>query len=443
MKTTRDYRRLWLPDLAGVLTVAALGTVPFWLTRLDLRLAAWFFRPAADGTPAWLHTAFPWLPIYRFGTWPALVLALGAAAWLVLGAVHTRFRRTRLQAAYLLLTMVLGPGLIINGLFKDHWGRPRPRQTIEFGGSWTYQPVLVKGVGGKGKSFPCGHSSMGYYLVTLYFLARRRRALAALGLAAAAGYGTLLGLARMAAGGHYASDVVWSAAITGAVAWWLYYFGLRIPLREDGAEPHPGRRRVPAWAAGAAASAAALLVLAGALLATPVYLEFQHSLPARGDSAAPFDLRLTADGNVVLVVTNLPGQRVVVSGRAHGFGLPGNRVTHALESIPGRDPETLSLRLERRGFYTEFSADALVRVASGRLRRLIAEVRGGELRLVLAPQAAFPDLQIVMRRGRLLVPMAMEPRLRRVSESGGSTRYSTLDERSEPPCASETPRSLP
>ena len=46
-------------------------------------------------------------------------------------------------------------------VFKDNWGRPRPRETMTFGGENTFQaPFVVSDQGGK--SFPCGHCSVGF-----------------------------------------------------------------------------------------------------------------------------------------------------------------------------------------------------------------------------------------------------------------------------------------
>ena len=35
---------------------------------------------------------------------------------------------------FLMATLALGPGLLVNVLLKDHWGRPRPVDVTQFGG---------------------------------------------------------------------------------------------------------------------------------------------------------------------------------------------------------------------------------------------------------------------------------------------------------------------
>jgi len=162
---------------------------------------------------------------------------MGLATFLI-GSRHPTLTRWRRHGLYLFLVLAIGPGLLVNTIFKDHWGRPRPRQVTEFGGNMQFRSVLERGAPGRGKSFPCGHSSTGYYFVAFYFLLRRRRkTIAYLAITGAAIYGTLIGLARMAAGGHFASDVLWSAFFPALAAFFLYYFILRIPHHEDQTAP--------------------------------------------------------------------------------------------------------------------------------------------------------------------------------------------------------------
>ena len=38
-------------------------------------------------------------------------------------------------AVFLVLSLLLGPGLLVNVILKDNWGRPRPGSVVEFGGT--------------------------------------------------------------------------------------------------------------------------------------------------------------------------------------------------------------------------------------------------------------------------------------------------------------------
>ncbi len=226
-----SYRSLWLPDLLWLTLLLYLATVPFLSGDLDIKLLSIFHSSA--GTP-WPHASWPLWRALWFGTIPALAVTAGALTAFIMGFRRPVLARWRRHCLYLMLVMVIGPGLIVNTIFKDHFGRPRPRQVTQFGGEWQFQRILEQGAPGRGKSFPCGHSSTGYYFVAFYFLLRRRhKLLAALTFTGTAIFGTLIGLSRLAAGAHFASDVLWSAFFPALTAYILYYFILRIPYHED------------------------------------------------------------------------------------------------------------------------------------------------------------------------------------------------------------------
>jgi membrane-associated PAP2 superfamily phosphatase len=110
--------------------------------------------------------------------------------------------------------LALGPGLLVNGILKPQWCRPRPCQTECFGGTQAFVGVWGMGSSQRSKSFPSGHASMGFFLMAPAFLLYRRRPrLAAgfvvLGLAA----GLALGVTRVLQGAHFASDVVWAGGM--------------------------------------------------------------------------------------------------------------------------------------------------------------------------------------------------------------------------------------
>ena len=110
-------------------------------------------------------------------------------------------------------SMALGPGLLANTVFKDHWGRARPAQIEAFGGSHHFTPApLPAAQCARNCSFVSGHAALGFSLVAFAFLlppGRRRHR----GIAAALGFGALVGLVRIAQGGHFLSDVVYAGLL--------------------------------------------------------------------------------------------------------------------------------------------------------------------------------------------------------------------------------------
>ena len=165
---------------------------------LDLAAARFFYSTREDHWP--LGGEMPWSLLYKMAPWITASLVLGAMGALAVGFVRKR-EQLRRDATFVLLALVLGPGLLVNGVFKDHWNRPRPRDLIEFGAQWHYAAAPLRGEGGK--SFPCGHCSVGFlYAVGWWIWRRRRPRRAAVALAAGVVVGTALGIARLAAGGH-------------------------------------------------------------------------------------------------------------------------------------------------------------------------------------------------------------------------------------------------
>lgn len=202
----------------GLPLVLLLGlTILIRSLDLDLRIEQHFFCP----DEGWIYgQRAPWNFLYHYGVLPTVVVAFGA---LIVGALSFRwhnFRDQRRAAWFLVLLAIVGPIVVVNLVFKEHWGRPRPGEVIHFGGDKPYLEVWEKGVSGQGRSFPCGHCSAAFFFFGFFFIVRRRSHRWALViLVSTLAYGSLMGMARMVQGGHFASDVLWSAAF-------MYYLSL-------------------------------------------------------------------------------------------------------------------------------------------------------------------------------------------------------------------------
>jgi membrane-associated PAP2 superfamily phosphatase len=194
---------LWVPA-----AVLALVTILAWTTPLDRWLARFFY----DGNGWPVGETAPFDFAYHYGQHIGFLPALAALAVLVAGFFRTNYAKWRRGAAFLLLLLAIGPGLLVNVVFKEGWNRPRPRETAEFGGSYAYLEPLAIGEDAPGKkSFPSGHVAMAFFFVAPYFilLGNNRRA-ALLWLAFGIAWGLFVGAARIAQGAHWASDVIWS-----------------------------------------------------------------------------------------------------------------------------------------------------------------------------------------------------------------------------------------
>ncbi len=157
---------------------------------------------------------FPWDFIYIYAPYPAFIIAALSLAVLVNGLFTSKLNDYRSHALFLILLLALGPGLIINVILKDNYGRARPREIVEFGGSYKFTQVWEKGDTGKNSSFPSGHASVGFYLMAPWFIFRqKKRAMGMTFLLIGLSYGFLVGTARIFQGGHFLSDVLWSGGL--------------------------------------------------------------------------------------------------------------------------------------------------------------------------------------------------------------------------------------
>jgi lipid A 4'-phosphatase len=218
---------------AAALALAALLFLLF--PGIDLWASGLFYRP---GEGFFLGASWPARAVYAAVPYLVDAVVVGVPAFYLVSALRRRplARIDGPAAAFLLLSLAFGPGLVVNAAFKDHWGRARPAQVTEFGGTrqFTAAPLPADQCA-RNCSFPAGHPAVGFYLVSFAFLVReaRRRRLA---IGAAMAAGGLIGLVRLMQGGHFLSDVVFSGLIVYATSWLTYHAVMtrdrwrRIPL---------------------------------------------------------------------------------------------------------------------------------------------------------------------------------------------------------------------
>jgi membrane-associated PAP2 superfamily phosphatase len=354
-------------------------TLLFALTPLDLAAARLFYRPGAP--EQWpLAAQLPWSVLYRMAPWITASLVVAGLAGLAAGIARRRAAWRR-HAILVLLSVMLGPGLLINAVFKDHWERPRPRDTVEFGGPMHYVIAPLRGEGGA--SFPCGHCSVGFlYGVGWWLWKGRRRYCAGASLATGLLMGTGLGIGRMAAGGHFLSDVAWSAVLAFAVVHALYYYVLRIPAHEaaevGAAVPEPRPRAQSLQVLLATLGGIAVLF---ALFVTPHGTQLATEIDLSSFAHPPRVLDVRADtANIEISVVDAPSNRVSISGELHGFGLPTSQLL-ALNQYSAAPVPTLHYRIEERGWFTDLDGMASVRVPVGRLAQIVVRVRRGNIKV--------------------------------------------------------------
>lgn len=116
------------------------------------------------------------------------------------------------QAVFLLLIILITPGILVHWVMKPVWDRARPVNVQEFGGEMKFTNFYSFRAGQDGNSFPSGHASMAFSLLAFIYIVRKERRKKV--LAAALAYAIIASLCRIWQGGHYLTDVVFSALLT-------------------------------------------------------------------------------------------------------------------------------------------------------------------------------------------------------------------------------------
>jgi lipid A 4'-phosphatase len=240
MPGLRDNRAAWLlwglPVGVGLAAGAALLAMP----EIDLAAARLFYAPDTG----FVGERLVWVRVLReafvalyFGTLGLCLVALvliwrGRPHWLHLGRAHWLF---------LGACLVVGPGLVANLIFKDQWGRARPRHIVELGGAKAFTPPLVlSDQCRRNCSFVSGEASSTY--ATFYAAAALFPQWSVTLVVAGTVGGLATGLVRMAQGGHFLSDVVFAGVFMALTVLLLRFLMLG---RQHGSSPRLRRGGEP------------------------------------------------------------------------------------------------------------------------------------------------------------------------------------------------------
>jgi membrane-associated PAP2 superfamily phosphatase len=161
-----------------------------------------------------------------------------APFWLLCGLsalwLGRRLRWTRLPApsgpalVFLIASLTIGSGLIVNFGLKDHSHRPRPVHVQEFGGDQAFRPWWRFDGECRGNcSFASGEAASGFWTIAPALLVPPPCRAVAIG--AAIVYGVAASALRIAFGGHFLSDVLFGGLISAIVvlALWRLFFPKR------------------------------------------------------------------------------------------------------------------------------------------------------------------------------------------------------------------------
>lgn len=166
-----------------------------------------------------LHNSVTYITIFMATLWGGVIIATGITKKTICGL-------SQIRAIYLLLALIVGPGLVVNTVFKDHWGRARPHQLEVFAGSAKFTPAfIISDQCNVNCSFVSGDPSVGFYFLALALvIPTMRKFFTYFALV----FGTVLAATRVIQGAHFLSDVIFSAVFTFTAVYLLYVVLLRI-----------------------------------------------------------------------------------------------------------------------------------------------------------------------------------------------------------------------
>jgi lipid A 4'-phosphatase len=219
--------------IVSALTVAlVVGLVFAVYPQLDIDIAALFFNsktrvfifiPNRDTGTERVREAMEWL----------IALLAAPAIFALLGKFILPHRRMLIPgraAMFLALTLALGPGIIANLLLKEHWGRARPVLVTQFGGTERFTPWWdPRGSCSHNCSFIAGEPAGAFWTLAPASFAPPQWRVIAYGAALA--FGMAVSVLRMAAGGHFFTDIVFAGVITFLVVWAVHGLIYRWRLR--------------------------------------------------------------------------------------------------------------------------------------------------------------------------------------------------------------------
>ncbi|BBB24782.1 phosphatase PAP2 family protein [Amphritea japonica] len=201
----KQYRDLFL----FLICVALLVSFP----QIDLFVTGLFYDPQTE------QFFLKHNPFFKFIYWVFAVIHIPLLLGLMAAGLLIKYKKLNLQRykkwsiTFLLLALIIGPGLLVNTVLKDNSiGRARPVQVENFGGTKQFTPAFIySGECKRNCSFVSGHAAMGFYFMILGWLFASPRA-----FWAGCIVGVVLSFTRIIQGGHFFSDTVF--------AFWAVYF---------------------------------------------------------------------------------------------------------------------------------------------------------------------------------------------------------------------------
>jgi len=210
---------LILLKVLGIMVTVTLLYLLF--PGLDLEVSSLFY----DSEKGFYLYDNPLFYIPYHGMKPIVIVTL-LLLFLLLAYQLIRKRRFKVlnprAISFLLVFFLTGPILVTDTVLKKNWGRPKPVETRNFGGTEQYTDFFrPTGIKRRNGSFVSGHVAAAFFFVAFSYLYHSRMIFFLTML-----FTLFVGLMRVMQGGHFLSDVLFAILINYMVliaVFWLFY----------------------------------------------------------------------------------------------------------------------------------------------------------------------------------------------------------------------------
>jgi len=199
--------------IIALVFAAVIGLLFGLFPQLDIEISRLFYNPVAKNFPLRSNSALG--HVRDAASWILVLLIAPSVIALLIKLVVPRARSwiSARAAIFLIATLALAPGLLVNVLLKNHWDRPRPVAVVEFGGNERFVPWWdPRGQCVKNCSFVAGEASSAFWTLAPAALAPAPWRF--LTYASAIAFGVGMGAVRMAMGAHFFTDVAFAGLFT-------------------------------------------------------------------------------------------------------------------------------------------------------------------------------------------------------------------------------------
>jgi hypothetical protein len=231
---------------------------------------------------------------------------------------------------------------------------------------------------------------MGFVFYAVYLAYRKKYPRTSLAfLAGTFVMGGALGLARMAQGAHFASDVLWSAGITVLAAESIHYFWVQ--TWDDKKELFGGGKNMNIFFA--AVSAAMIFIAAAFFMFATPFNRFRH-YPF---GCRPVFLAETDDASFNISSAGT-GEEGALDFSAMGFGLPWSDLEDQLTALPDRDDYLMT----KNGVFSELNSSVELKLPRCAYNKLSVITNNGDIN---APQCSIKadDIIISTKKGGITI----------------------------------------